>query len=231
MKDAFTPRLVGIVGGSGSGKSWLSEQLHAAFPEQSACVSLDNFYKDRAQTPPGLRALVNYDHPRAIDWAAAEAFFSRCREGAAGWLPEYDFKTHTRPGGSLWPARPLILADGLWLLWRPSMRRLFDLTIYVDCPERLRLQRRLGRDTARRGREAAAVKQQFEKWVTPMHSQFVEPQKKWADIVLAHPVGKREVEWIAERIWDLLASQTTRAPWAEPVQRLDLKARLMETPL
>jgi uridine kinase len=157
MKDAFTPRLVAIVGGSGAGKSWLAEQLHAAFPEQSACVSLDNFYKDRTQTPPGLRALVNYDHPRALDWAAAENFFSRCRQGGAGWLPDYDFKTHTRAGGRVWPARPLILADGLWLLWRPSMRRLFDLTVYVECPEGIRLHRRLGRDTARRGRAAGPV--------------------------------------------------------------------------
>jgi uridine kinase len=111
------------------------------------------------------------------------------------------------------------------------MRRLFDLTIYVECPERIRLHRRLGRDTAKRGRDAAVVKEQFRKWVAPMHGEFVEPQKKWADVVLAHPVGGREVEWISEHIWDLLASQSSRAPWAEPVHRLDLKARLMETPL
>jgi uridine kinase len=231
VKSAFTPRLVGIVGGSGAGKSWLAERLHAVFPEQSACVSLDNFYKDRAQTPPGLRALVNFDHPRAIDWAAAENFFGRCRTGEVGWLPDYDFKTHTRLGGRAWPARPLILAEGLWLLWRPEMRRLFDLTVYLDCPEQVRLERRVLRDTSRRGRTSAGVRHQFQKWVAPMHAQFVEPQKKFADVVLAPPIGKREVQWLAEHILDLLASQPSRAPWAEPVHRLDLKAKLMESPL
>ncbi|HUR44241.1 MAG TPA: uridine kinase [Candidatus Saccharimonadales bacterium] len=231
MKDSFVPKLVAIAGGSGSGKSWLTERLHAGFREQSACVSLDNFYRDRSETPAGLRSLVNYDHPRAIDWEAAETFFSRCREGGSGWLPDYDFKTHTRAGGKVWPARPLILVDGLWLLWRPTMRRLFDLTIYVDCPERVRLSRRIARDIARRGRTAASVREQFQKWVGPMHAQFVEPQKKWADIILAQPLGKREVEWVSEHIWNMLATRTSRAPWAEPVHRLDLKAKLMETPL
>jgi uridine kinase len=111
------------------------------------------------------------------------------------------------------------------------MRRLFDLTIYVDCPERVRLSRRIARDIARRGRTAASVREQFQKWVGPMHAQFVEPQKKWADIILAQPLGKREVEWVSEHIWNMLATRTSRAPWAEPVHRLDLKAKLMETPL
>lgn len=225
------PRLVAVVGGSGSGKSWLVSRLEALFPEQSASVSLDSFYQDRSRVPVGLRAHLNYDHPRAIDWSLAEKFFTAWRQGDPAWLPSYDFATHTQQQGRWCMPRPLLLADGLWLLWRPELRRLFDLTVYVDCPEDVRLARRLARDTANRGRTPDSIREQFHKWVAPMHGQFVEPQKKWADIILPQPIGKREVKWLADHLLDLLACARPNAPWAEPIHRLTLKAQLMEKPL
>lgn len=230
-RDCFKPRLVAVVGGSGSGKSWLVERLGALFPEQSATVSLDSFYQDRSHVPQGFRARLNYDHPRAIDWAAAERFFADWRDANPAWLPEYDFSTHTCGQGRWCTPRPLLLADGLWLLWRPQLRRLFDLTVYVDCPEDVRLARRLARDTANRGRTPDSVRDQFHKWVAPMHGQFVEPQKKWADVILPQPIGKREVKWLADHLLDLLAIRRPDGPWAEPVQRLALKTQLMGKPL
>jgi uridine kinase len=230
-RDGFKPRLVAVIGGSGSGKSWLVTRLQSLFPEQSATVSLDSFYQDRSHVPSGLRECLNYDHPKAIDWSAAEKFFTAWREGEPAWLPEYDFATHTRRQGRWCMPRPLLLADGLWLLWRPELRRLFDLTVYVDCPEDVRLARRLARDTASRGRTPDSIREQFQKWVAPMHGRFVEPQKKWADVILAQPVGKREVEWLGDHVLNLLASARSSAPWAEPVQRLAFKAQLLEKPL
>jgi uridine kinase len=231
IKDCFQPKLIAIVGGSGSGKSWLADHLHALFPEQSAMVSLDSFYLDRSHVPSGLRERLNYDHPRAIDWVAAETFFFQWRQGNPAWLPSYDFASHTRQQGRWCMPRPLLLADGLWLLCRPEIRRLFDLTIYVDCPEDVRLARRLARDTANRGRSSDSIREQFQKWVAPMHGQFVEPQKKWADVILAQPIGKREIKWLSGHLLNLLVSHRSLAPWAQPVQRLELKAQLMERPL
>lgn len=231
MPHCSKPRLLAVVGGSGSGKSWLVSRLNALFPEQSATVSLDSFYQDRSNVPSGLRDRLNYDHPRAIDWAVAEKFFAAWREGNPAWLPDYNFATHTRGQGRWCMPRPLLLADGLWLLGRPELRRLFDLSVYVDCPEDVRLARRLARDTAERGRTSDSIRDQFHKWVAPMHGQFVEPQKKWADVILPQPIGKREVKWLADHLLNLLASARPNAPWAEPVQRLTLKAQLMERPL
>jgi uridine kinase len=230
-KDSSKPRLVGIVGGSGSGKSWLAQHLHLMFPEQSAIVSLDCFYRDRSHVPSGLRARLNYDHPRSIDWAAAEAFLTQWREGKPAWLPNYDFATHTRQQGQWCMPRPLLLADGLWLLWRPEMRRLFDLTIYVDCPEDVRLARRVARDTATRGRSPDSIREQFLKWVTPMHERFVAPQKKWADVSLSQPIGKKEIGWLSGHLLNLLITDHSLAPWAQPIQRLGLKAQLTQEPL
>ena len=116
-------------------------------------------------------------------------------------MPCYDFKTHCRlPNQKVLQPKPVILMDGLWLMRRPSLRRLFALRIFLKCPIRTRLQRRLARDVRSRGRTAVAVKHQFWKTVEPMHREFVEPQQWWADLVLAPGWGEEEVGEIAERL-------------------------------
>jgi uridine kinase len=200
------PVLIALVGGSGAGKSWLARQLQATLKVPSVRVSLDDFYRDQSHLPRPWRDRVNFDHPRAIDWRLAEAMLRACRDGQAVQMPRYSFRTHTRLRKSqVLTPKPVILVDGLWLLWRGRLRRLFDLRVFVHCPARLRLRRRLQRDLAGRGRDESSVRRQFEETVAPMHKRFVAPQAAWADIILRQPVGPKEVKRIAWQIEERVA--------------------------
>jgi uridine kinase len=195
------PLLVAIVGGSGSGKSWLAGELAGVLGRRAACLSLDDFYRDRSHLPAARRARINYDHPRAIDWPEAERVLRDCAAGRPTLVPSYDFGTHSRRATrKLFRPRPIILVEGLWLLRRRSWRGLFGLSLYLDCPARVRLARRLARDARARARTRASVLEQFKKTVEPMHRRFVEPQARLADIVLLGGWGKAEVGRLAARL-------------------------------
>lgn len=201
--DADPPLLVAIVGGSGAGKSLLAKKLKAAFPGRAACFSLDSFYHDLSRLASAQRREVNFDHPNAIDWLEFERVLRNCRDGRAA-VPRYDFRIHCRgPGLHRLIPKPFILVDGLWLLRRPAIRRLFDFRIFVDCPERTRLARRLARDLVSRGRTEPHVRRQFRETVQPMHRKYVQPQKRWADVVLRGCWGSREVRQLAGKLADL----------------------------
>jgi uridine kinase len=205
IKKGVHPFLVAIVGGSGAGKSWLAARLEGAFPKNATRLSLDEFYLDRSHLSPVSRAKLNYDHPRAIDWPSVEAVLRNLISGTPARVPRYDFKTHCRLGEeTLLEPKPLILIEGLWLLRRPSLRRLFGLRIFIECSRRTRLARRLDRDQAARGRTMESVKEQFQTTVEPMHVRFVEPQKRWADIVLPDNFGRHEVNGVMKRIAEAL---------------------------
>jgi uridine kinase len=194
MKPAEQRKLIAIVGGSGSGKSWLADRLQRAFGPGAARLSLDNFYLDRAHLPPWQRGRINFDHPRAIDWRRFEAVLRESRVQREVSIPQYNFATHTRlPHDRPWTPAPLILVDGLWLLGRARVRRLFDFRIYLDCPGQLRLERRLSRDVTERGRTADSVRDQFWKMVAPMHERYVATQLRLADLVLQQPSGEVEI--------------------------------------
>ncbi len=193
--------LVALVGGSGSGKSWLSENLEKTLGRRVTRVSLDDFYRDQSHLPPEKRARLNFDHPRLIDWDLMEAALTACREGRSVSMPSYCFVTHTRkPGVKTVTPENIILVDGLWLLRRPGLRRLFDVRVFIHCPEKLRSSRRLARDIANRGRDLASARRQFRATVAPMHKKFVDPQIRWADVVLRQPVGARHVVQVAALI-------------------------------
>jgi len=201
---------VAIVGGSGAGKSWLARRLEAALGDKAARLSLDDFYRDRSALSPARRALINYDHPRAIDWRKLESVLRHCLTGRCVDLPRYDFKSHTRR----WEAahftpKPVILIEGLWLLRRPSVRRLFSLSIFLDAPRSTRLRRMLQRDVAARGRTTASVRDQFRKSVEPMHRRFVAPQSRRANVVLPSGWGEPEAARLAQAILEQLGSGTS----------------------
>jgi uridine kinase len=214
MKTPPSNHLVAIVGGSGAGKGWLVERLGRLLGEQACHLSLDSFYRDRAHLAPSRRERLNFDTPRAIDWDRAEQTLRDCRAGRATQVPRYDFNTHSRlPPAAPWQPRRLVLVEGLSLLTRPPVRRLFDLKIYLDCPPALRLRRRLIRDVAERGRSAGAVRRQFQSTVAPMHARYVEPQQQWADLVLAQPFQKAEILQLADRLWTLLTAASPLQAW------------------
>lgn len=214
------PKLVAIVGGSGSGKSWLAGKLQQAFGENVSRISLDAFYRDRSHLSPARRSCINYDHPRSIDWASLEETLLSLGRGQPVMLPHYDFATHTRSRMSqrVMPA-PIVLVEGLWLLRRPAVRKLFALTIFLDCTGRLRLQRRLTRDAVERGRSENSVRRQFRETVAPMHEKFVDPQKAHADVVLKSPLGEKDGVVLFEQLWPLLSADAIYLPSARERMR------------
>jgi uridine kinase len=184
----MTPFLVAIVGGSGSGKTWLARQLKASLRRRAILLSLDDFYKDCSHLSPIRRARLNFDHPRAIDWPCFERILQKLAAGQPVQAPLYDFRTHSRVRSTrnVKPAG-LVLVDGLWLLRRPSVRHLFALKIFIQCPRAKRLRRRLARDLQDRSRSRASVLWQFKTTVEPMHRKYVQPQSRYADLILRSP--------------------------------------------
>jgi uridine kinase len=214
MNTLCSNHLVAIVGGSGAGKGWLVERLGRLLGEQACQLSMDNFYHDRSHLAPSRRGSLNYDSPYAIDWDRAERTLRDCQAGRSTQVPRYDFTTHRRlPATTQWQPKPLVLVEGLSLLVRAPVRHLFDLKIYLDCPPELRLHRRLIRDVAERGRSPDTVKRQFRRTVAPMHARYVEPQQKWADVVLGQPFRKIDILRLGNRLWALLTAASPLQSW------------------
>jgi uridine kinase len=203
-RQAALPVLVAITGGSGSGKSWLAEKLAIALAPNATRLSLDDFYRDQSHLPPGRRARINFDHPRTIDWPAFEKVLSDLQNGRSARIPGYDFATHSRLRRTrVLRPKPLVLVEGLWLLRRPALRRMFDFSIFLHCPDRLRLHRRLKRDLSSRGRSAQSIRRQFQQMVAPMHRRFVAPQAARAQLVFKSVPTSLEIRSLAGRLLDL----------------------------
>ena len=204
MKSPRTSRLVAIVGGSGAGKTWLADHLQKTIGHDADRLSLDDFYRDRSHLTPAQRETINFDHPRAIDWPLVNATLRTCRAGRSFRVPRYDFVNHVRlPGRQLCRPKPLIIVEGLWLLLRPSVRSLFVLRIFMDCPVRVRLARRLARDAAERGRSRESVRSQFWETVVPMHERYVAPQTRWAHFIMENPPRPDRVRQLTDLLLTL----------------------------
>ncbi len=198
--------IAGIVGGSGSGKSWLAKRLVQNIgAENAGVVCQDSFYKDLSHLTPEDRRAVNFDDPKALEWAAFRKCLTHLASGRAGRIPRYNFATHARDEGELLiePHR-LIIFDGLWLLHRPALRRFFSLSIFIEAEDALTLERRVARDCAERGRAEAEVREWHGARVLPMQRIFVEPQRKFADVVLGAPVTEGDVQTLTDRILNSL---------------------------
>lgn len=196
--------IVAIVGGSGAGKSYLANELLRRFGcSDTLIVSLDNFYKDLSHIPLYEREKINFDEPSAIDWIEFETVLNRLinSENESVSMPIYDFATHTRKKERM-RVKPgnIIIAEGLWLLHKEDLRRLFAYSIYVDCSDELRLQRRIERDVNQRGRSRESVIRQFNETVAPMHIKYVQPQKQFANLIVKSPFTNRELDRIEELI-------------------------------
>lgn len=195
------PRLVAIVGGSGAGKTYLASKLKKEFGKDAVVMSLDDFYHDLSHRPMEHRCKTNFDDPKAIDWVCLEKTLKQLMNRKPARVPCYDFATHCRRGEhTVLQPKAIIIVDGLWLLRRPSLRRLFDLKIFLECPTVLRFERRMHRDVAERGRTKESVCEQFIETVAPMHKKFVQSQARYADVVLPGTFSDEDVRALAKRI-------------------------------
>ena len=204
------PIFLAIVGGSCSGKSCLATDLSKAIPSRVARLSLDDFYRDRSHLSSERRSRINFDHPRAIDWPLFYQALLRLQAGKPVKAPCYDFKTHTRlRKQKLIHPKSFVVVDGLWLLWRPRIRRLFDFSIFLNCSRSTRFRRRLARDRLNRGRTPASIRDQFNRSVDPMHRKFVLPQARHAHLILERRFRERQVHALATRLSNPLSATET----------------------
>ncbi len=186
MSNHPTPLVVGIAGGSGSGKTTVAQEiLNRVGPDKIAYLPHDAYYRDLSGLPPVQRAEVNFDHPNSLETELMIRHVQQLRQGQPVNLPVYDFSIHTRTNQHIKIApRRIILVEGILIFAEPQLRPLFDVKIFVDTDPDLRFIRRLQRDIAERGRTAESVVHQYLKTVRPMHLEFVEPSKRYADVII-----------------------------------------------
>lgn len=185
--------MIAVVGGSGSGKTWLAAELAGWFGDDAAHLCLDHFYRDLGHLPEPERGRVNFDDPAAIDWDALRMVLESLERGEETRVPVYDFAEHVRKDETVvLESRPFIVLEGLWLLHPEWLREKFALSVFVDCPEEVRLQRRVERDVITRGRTEESVRKQFAEHVQPMHARFVEPQRELAMRCVCSPLSAEE---------------------------------------
>jgi len=201
--------IIGIAGGSGSGKTTVAQQiLQRVGPDQIAYLQHDSYYKDLSGLPPAQRAEVNFDHPNSLETDLLIQHIARLRDGEPVQVPVYDFATHSRTSQTytVMPRR-VILVEGILIFAEARLRGLFDIKIFVDTDPDIRFIRRLQRDLAERGRTTESVIKQYLATVRPMHLEFVEPSKRYADVII--PEGgynTAALDMVVARIEALLRS-------------------------
>ena len=178
-------QIIGIAGGSGSGKSTFTNRLKEAFQDKMAVIYHDNYYKDQSNLSLEQRARTNYDHPDALETDLLLEHLKALKEGQAIECPVYDFNVHNRSGRvERVEPKPLILVEGILVLEDVRLLELFDLKIYVDADADERILRRILRDVKTRGRDLEGIINQYLTTVKPMHYHYVEPSRSCADLVL-----------------------------------------------
>ena len=180
------PLLIGIAGGTGSGKTSVTNAIAAEFGSDALLVvQHDSYYRDIGEYGGAPPSEVNFDHPRALETSLLIEHLARLKAGQPVEQPVYDFSTHRRSGRTarLEP-RAVIIVDGILVLAERELRDLLDIKIFVDTDADLRFIRRLRRDIAERGRTVDNVVHQYLETVRPMHLEFVEPSKRWADLII-----------------------------------------------
>ena len=206
IKSNNKPFVIGVAGGSGSGKSTVTREVLASIgPEMVAVVMQDDYYLDQTPMSPEERHKTNYDHPDAFDWPLMMQHVQALRRGEAIEMPEYDFSLHNRSSKTITvkPA-PVIVVEGLFALFDADLRKMMSLKIFVDTAPDVRFIRRLQRDIAERGRSTDNVIKQYLETVRPMHKQFIEPTKRRADVILPHGANGPAVDIITTKVINVI---------------------------
>jgi uridine kinase len=177
---------IGVAGGTGSGKTTVANEIVRRVGwDRIVIVNQDRYYHDLAHLDSHQRSHHNFDHPDAIEETLLEKHVTLLKAGEAAPLPVYDFARHVRVAATEWAdPQPVILVEGILILAIPPLRELLDIKIFVDTDADLRFIRRLRRDMAERGRTVDGVVDQYLATVRPMHLEFVESSKRWADVII-----------------------------------------------
>ena len=208
------PIVIGVTGGSGSGKSSVSMKLMEIFADLSVMMlQHDFYYKDQSHLPFEERLKTNYDHPLAFDTDLFVADLNRLLAGEAIDKPVYDFANHKRSSEVInQESKDVIIVEGILILEDPRLRDLMDIKVYVDTDDDIRLARRILRDIKERGRSVESVINQYVEVVKPMHHQFIEPTKRYADIIV--PEGgynQVAIDLLATKIHSILQGKALEA--------------------
>ncbi|MDT5155980.1 MAG: uridine kinase [Acidobacteriota bacterium] len=212
--------IIGICGGTGSGKTTVANRiLESVSTNEVVFLQQDSYYRNLEQLPLDFREIANFDHPDAIDNDLLVEHVRALKAGEAVELPLYDFKTHSRVAETLHiEPRPIIIVEGILIFAEKRLLDEMDIRVYVDTPDDIRFIRRLRRDVAERGRTVESVIEQYLTTVRPMHTQFVEPSKRCADVII--PEGGHNlvsIGLISGRIRERLADARSERAAAAPV--------------
>lgn len=197
--------IIGIAGGSGSGKSTFARRLCDRFPDRVALVSCDNYYLAHNDLTLEERRHLNYDAPEAFEFELMIRQIAALKAGEAVECPVYDFTRHTRSSDVVHIApRKIIIIDGILIFSEPRLRELMDMRIYVECDADERILRRVRRDTRERGREIEDIIEQYLSTVKPMHNKHVEPTKAYADIIVNGGMNEVALDLVTAKINELI---------------------------
>lgn len=206
MKKNETSFLIGIAGGTGSGKTFVARSLQKISPKDILILSHDNYYKDRGDVPILKRKELNYDEPAALDGDLFVKHLKMLKQGKSINMPEYDFPTHTRKTKTkLVEPAPVIIVEGILILADKRVRDILDLTIFVEVDADIRLARRLARDVGKRDKTYTESLNQYLTSAQPMHDKYVEPGKDEADLIINN---NRDVEALEDAIETIQARIT-----------------------
>jgi uridine kinase len=207
--SAAEPFVIGVAGGTGSGKTTVAERLAEEIAgDDLALLRLDSYYADSPHLPIAERAAINYDHPDAFDWSLLLAHVHALRAGIAVDVPDYDFTNYRRTEETT-PMTPgaVLVIEGILVLYPPELRELMSLKIFVDTDPDVRFIRRLERDIAQRGRTPESVISQYLGTVRPSHVQFCEPTKRFADVIVPHGgLNQPALDMLVARVNELVGT-------------------------
>jgi uridine kinase len=211
MAERTTPLIIGIAGGTGSGKTTIANViLSRVGTEHIAYIPHDAYYKDLKDLPVAQRDMINFDHPDSLDTHLLIKHLQKLKGWESIELPVYDFKTHTRTTRAITvQAQSVIIVEGILVFSEPELRDQFDVKIFVDTDPDIRFIRRLQRDISERGRTTDSVIQQYQTTVRPMHLEFVEPSKRYADVIIPEGgLNTVAMDMVVARLRDLLRSDS-----------------------
>jgi uridine kinase len=221
MLNRTPPLIIGIAGGTGSGKTTVAQAiLQRVGARHIAVLPHDAYYRDLASLTPILRAQVNFDHPDSLETSLLIQHIQQLRDGESIDMPVYDFKTHTRTFQTIHiEPKAVVMVEGILIFIEPGLRDLLDIKIFVDTDADIRFIRRLQRDIAERGRTSESVIRQYLETVRPMHLEFVEPSKRYADVII--PEGGMNMvalDMLVARIQSMLLNRAPAMPGGLQIQ-------------